>query len=91
MRFSKYLAEEPFCPKCKAPGVHPDLEHMLVRAHKVQDDQGFWSQCLVCSGHYKVVWHKVEGSRKLEKEILFDTENHDPAKGWFCTPYPEGL
>ena len=59
------------CPKCGATELHPtEKNSVLIRAFKVTDDEGSWSQCLVCSGGYdaNLVWHK---------------DNHNPNKGWF--------
>lgn len=59
------------CPKCGAEENHPTENAVLIRACKVEDEQGTWSQCLVCSGGYN-------------EALVFNQQNHDPDKGWFC-------
>lgn len=44
--------KQPWCPKCGAGEMHPFRELLLIRAYKVYDDEGAWSQCLVCAGAY---------------------------------------
>jgi hypothetical protein len=59
------------CPNCGATEKHPtDKNSVLIRAFKLTDKWGSWSQCLVCSGGYNasLVWHR---------------DKHDPEKGWF--------
>lgn len=61
------------CPTCKSPEEHPTKsDQILIRAFKVSDDKGDWSQCLVCSGYYT-------------KNLEVTAENHNPKKGWFVT------
>lgn len=40
------------CPTCGATEMHPTKNQLLIRAFKVNDGQGWWSQCLVCAGYY---------------------------------------
>jgi hypothetical protein len=60
------------CPKCGAQEVHPDGKHLLIRAFKVSDEYGDYSQCLVCAGYYT-------------KALVYDESAGDPEKGWFCS------
>jgi predicted nucleic-acid-binding Zn-ribbon protein len=64
------------CPNCGATETHPaDVDkpvferRLLIRGFKVEMDGYWWSQCLVCSGHYDAQLQKTTG--------------HDPKKGWF--------
>lgn len=59
----EFLEQEPFCPHCHAPEMHPDGDKVLVRAFKVDD----WSQCLVCSGHYDADWNRTPENHDPEK------------------------
>lgn len=64
------------CPKCGATEDHPhDRTKILIRACKLFDDKGAWSQCLVCSGFY-------------DKDLSETPENHNPEKGWFVERMP---
>ncbi len=58
------------CPTCGAKEMHPDGKRLLVRGFKILTKAGWWSQCLVCSGHY-------------DKDLTSTPENHKPLKGWF--------
>jgi hypothetical protein len=66
------------CPTCGAGELNnpeaPVKEwRWQIRPHKVSDEHGSWSQCLVCAGYYD----KPLGT--------YTHENGDPKKGWFCT------
>jgi len=58
------------CPNCGNQELHPTENAILIRALKVFDEFGAWSQCLVCSGGYdeNLVWHE---------------NRHNPNAGWF--------
>lgn len=59
------------CPKCGACEMHPTQDLLLIHGFKVSDDDGWWSQCLVCSGGW---------SKDLS---AFDESKHNGNKGWF--------
>jgi len=62
---------EPWCPTCGASEEHPyDKDKILIRGAKIFDEDGAWSQCLVCSGYY-------------DHNLNEQPEKHDPEKGWF--------
>ena len=66
-----------FCPKCNAPETNPsDPNTIIIRAYKVYDDKGVWSQCLNCAGYYTY----------RDGKITPVQGRGDPAKGWFCEP-----
>lgn len=58
------------CPNCGNHEMHPDGKHCLIKAFKVQMDDGWHSQCLVCSGYYDTSLNETP-------------ENHQRNKGWF--------
>ena len=60
------------CPSCKSGEMHPTRNgKILIRVWKVQDEeQKWWSQCLVCSGFY-------------DENLNETPDKHDPEKGWF--------
>lgn len=60
------------CPKCGAPELM-DNDHLFIRRLKVFDDEGAWSQCLVCAGFYNPLNFGVNPPAEFNK-----------AKGWFC-------
>lgn len=63
-------ASEVRCPNCGSPEMHPDGDKLLIRAYKVFDDGGTWSQCLVCAGYYD------------ENLRVIDMAAH-PTTGWY--------
>jgi hypothetical protein len=64
------------CTTCGAEETHPrETGKVLIRAYKVCDERGrWWSQCLICSGHYRAV--------SLDE----NPANHNPKAGWFVDP-----
>ena len=59
------------CPKCGNPEIHPAMNKLLIRANKVHDSAGWWSECLVCAGYY-------------DKDLNETPENYKPNdKHWF--------
>ena len=69
----KIIIKDVKCPQCGAQEMHPDGKHVLIRAYKVSDARGWWSECLVCSGHY-------------DKELNIIDGPHDKSKSyWFCS------
>jgi len=59
------------CPVCGSYESHPTEPRLiLIRAFKVHDVGRWWSQCLVCAGHY-------------DKNLVSTPENFDKTKGWF--------
>ena len=59
------------CPRCGHEENHPTFrDAVLIRGHKVYRN-GWWSQCLVCSGYYDPVTLRVT------------EHNHNPKTGWF--------
>lgn len=40
--------DRPWCPRCRATERHADGKHVQIRGYKVSDEEGHWSQCLVC-------------------------------------------
>ena len=61
------------CPNCGSGEMHPTKDQLLVRALKVHDKAGWWSQCLVCAGYY-------------DSKLNHTPDCGDPAIGWFCDP-----
>lgn len=66
------------CPNCGAgelnnPEAPVSEWRWQIRPHKVADQHGSWSQCLVCAGFYD----KDRGT--------YDYNKGNPKKGWFCT------
>jgi hypothetical protein len=62
-----------YCPKGHGPEIHPkDENKALIRAFKVFDEKGAWSQCLVCSGYY-------------DSKLNPTPEKHSDRKGWFVS------
>lgn len=76
------------CPKCGAPELNPAFERFgepgscLIRAFKVVDEHGSWSQCLVCAGCYD---HVLDDNFRFQ--YVLNGKNSDPSKGWFCTKF----
>jgi hypothetical protein len=64
------------CPRCKLPEVNPLTGKLFLRAFKVSDNHGDWSQCLVCSGYY--ARPMIIGGSFIETP-----QNHVPELGWF--------
>ena len=65
------------CPKCGAEEMHPDYYMLLIRANKVYDDEGCWSQCLICAGYYE---------RKDPKDPGYPIDKMARLKGgWFTS------
>jgi hypothetical protein len=50
--------------------MHPTEHKLLIRAFKVTDARGHWSQCLVCAGYY-------------DSALAETPASFDKAKGWF--------
>jgi len=76
------LGRELRCPKCGATEDNPsNPDTILIRGFKVDVGRGWESQCLVCSGYYRVdieVRCGVQIKRYVEQPA-----KHNPAKGWF--------
>lgn len=58
------------CPTCGNGEMHPTEHKLLIRAFKVTDARGHWSQCLVCAGYY-------------DSALAETPASFDKAKGWF--------
>ncbi len=74
MSIAVRLGDFPMCPTCGAGEMHPTKELLLVRAYKVTDQEGDWSQCLVCAGAYDEDLNPIEGLTRK-----------DLTKGWFVS------
>ena len=63
------------CPQCGHPEIDPDDENRaFIRAFKVFDEHGSWSQCLVCSGYY---------SKSMTGKMIETPKKWNRDKGWF--------
>lgn len=82
-RVVRLMIHPSMCPRCGASEEHPwDEKAVLIRALKVFDEKGAWSQCLVCSGHYEL----CDLMGFYDKQELVETpENHCGSRGWFCS------
>ncbi len=80
MRF--HVVDALRCPKCGAPESHPNGKHVLIRAFKVDmnDGHGWYSQCLVCSGYYRALRSRVNGVDSVE--YVETKERHNGHNGW---------
>lgn len=58
------------CPTCGSGEMHPTEHKLLIRGLKVCTEGYWWSQCLVCAGHYDAQLNDTPG-------------NYDPKLGWF--------
>jgi hypothetical protein len=47
-----FTINEVVCPKCGSPEMHPTMDKLLIRAHKVHDGNSWLSECLVCADYY---------------------------------------
>jgi len=61
------------CPHCLSPEEHPtEPDKVLIRGFKVCDnDDNWWSHCLVCSGNYDKELNWIE-NKPLNRD-----------EGWF--------
>ncbi len=66
------VTSEVTCPHCGAEEMHPTEDWLLIRAYKIFDSQGAWSQCLVCAGYY-------------DAELNYSEERGEHTKGWFLS------
>lgn len=54
-------ADEFQCPRCEAVEVNSQTNLLQIRAFKVSDKNGCWSQCLICKdmGHRETWFNEV--------------------------------